>query len=137
MLYGDTTYISVGEPIMAKLMQHHVKYKEIHGYDEIVIMGYSEHRKLHNKLRREGRCKSPVELLHKVTKTAYARSPKGMQLRRAYKKEHRKTIRFWTALAPHVVLVEHLEIYNEGNVVVSSYFVGNHGKKLLVVDVKS
>ena len=45
------------------LIRHHVKYKEIHGYNEYRLMDKSDHMKLHSRLRVEGRCNiSPSEL---------------------------------------------------------------------------
>ena len=49
---------------------HHTKYMEIHGVDEIVFMSMSEHNKLHNRLRREGKCNIPPDMLYKVSRAA-------------------------------------------------------------------
>ena len=49
------------------LVRHHVKYKEIHGVDVVVLMEQSEHKKLHNRLRREGKCNIPVSELKKIS----------------------------------------------------------------------
>ena len=48
------------------LVEHHIKYKEIHGIDETVFMSRSEHDKLHRRLRRAGKCNIPVENLQKL-----------------------------------------------------------------------
>jgi len=53
-----------------KLIEHHIKYKEIHGVDETVWMTVSDHRKLHNRLRREGKCKIPIDELRGIAKKA-------------------------------------------------------------------
>ena len=37
---------------MSKLIEHHTKYKEIHGVDETVWITRSEHSKLHIRLRK-------------------------------------------------------------------------------------
>lgn len=31
-------------------VDHHVKYKEIHGVDEVIIMTHREHARLHNRV---------------------------------------------------------------------------------------
>lgn len=56
-----------------KIVHHHVKYKEIHGVDEIKLMTQGDHLRLHNRLRREGKCNIPVKELGKITKSAYIR----------------------------------------------------------------
>ena len=55
------------------LVHHHVKYKEIHGVDEVVLMEKGEHTRLHNRLRREGKCNILSEDLHKLSVSAYMR----------------------------------------------------------------
>jgi len=60
-----------------KLIHHHTKYKEIHGVDEVVLLTPSEHRKLHNKLRKEGKCNVPAQNLKKISKSANARRISG------------------------------------------------------------
>lgn len=55
------------------LVHHHVKYKEIHGVDEVVLMEKGEHTRLHIRLRREGKCNIPSEDLHKLSVSAYMR----------------------------------------------------------------
>ena len=49
------------------LVEHHVKYKELHGEDETVWMTHGEHKALHNKLRRNDICVIPVKDLRKIT----------------------------------------------------------------------
>ena len=57
-----------------KLVQHHVKYKEIHGEDIIKMLSYSEHKKLHIRLRKEGKCTIPVKELKKIVAKAHKRT---------------------------------------------------------------
>lgn len=74
--------------LMTKIVRHHIKYKEIHGEDVVIMMEWSEHQKLHYKLRREGKCKIPAETLHKfsqrannvVNATRYNRNHRGKYL---------------------------------------------------------
>lgn len=68
------------------LIQHHVKYKEIHGYDEIVWMTWSEHQKLHKRLRKEGKCNIPADELQKISTKAHKRTKKWDVYSKEYKK---------------------------------------------------
>ena len=49
---------------------HHTKYKEIHGVDEGYFMTASEHKKIHMRLRKEGKCNTPAEYLNKISSRA-------------------------------------------------------------------
>jgi hypothetical protein len=71
------------------MVHHHVKYKEIHGYDEVILMEKGEHDKLHKRLRKEGRCKISREDLHRISTLARQRSddykiynPRNARIRR-------------------------------------------------------
>jgi len=120
-----------------KMLQHHVKYEEIHGVDEIVLLTYREHKKLHNRLRREGKCNIPAEELDKIVCKAASRSPnkkehnkmyhssdKAKEYNSNYHKENEQIIGFHETLAPYIQLFENL-VYNKitGNVRWVSYFV--------------
>lgn len=78
---------SIGTPFiwggLMVLVHHHVKYKEIHGVDEVVLMEKSEHAKLHRRLRKEGRCSVDPKILRRVSHNAHER----LNLRRRYKTE--------------------------------------------------
>lgn len=52
---------------------HHIKYQEIHGVDEVIPMDPYEHRRLHARLRREGRCNVPEPVLGKISQRAHDR----------------------------------------------------------------
>jgi hypothetical protein len=56
------------------LIHHHIKYKEIHGIDEVVLMEKSEHAKLHARLRKEKKCNVPPEKLHAISMRARSRA---------------------------------------------------------------
>ncbi len=62
------------------LVQHHIKYLEIHGVDEIVWMEASEHKKLHKRLRADGKCEVPPAVLKKISVAARGRSEKGRNI---------------------------------------------------------
>ena len=54
-------------------VHHHIKYKEIHGVDEVVMMERSEHSKLHQRLRREHKCSIPPSTLKRISENACKR----------------------------------------------------------------
>lgn len=58
-----------------QIMKHHIKYKEIHGIDEVILMTRSEHSKLHNRLRKEGKCNISPDDLQKISCSASQRKP--------------------------------------------------------------
>ena len=74
------------------MVQHHIHYLEIHGYDEIVWMTKSEHTKLHRRLRREGNCNIPQKKLARISAKAESRSPEGKKYQRKYYQENREHI---------------------------------------------
>ena len=144
------------------LVEHHTKYKEIHGVDETVWLTDSEHKKLHKKLRREGGCKIPVDELRRISKSAYARTEKGKhvhklyrnsasgieakkkydrsdkqeQTRNKYYRYNVKTLTFSDAQCPNISLYEKI-IYNmkTGCVSFRSAFLGEHGYKMLTINI--
>lgn len=52
------------------LIFHHTKYKEIHGVDEGYLITVSEHKKIHMRLRKEGKCNVPPIDLLKISSRA-------------------------------------------------------------------
>jgi len=120
------------------LVEHHTKYKETHGVDETVWMSQSEHLKLHRRLRREGKCKTPVDELNKISQNARCRTKKGKADRNKRQRESyiRNRFHFWKNVAPKISLFEDLVYYPKtGTIGVFSYFEGNNGNKLLRVNI--
>lgn len=132
-----------------ELIEHHTKYKEIHGVDESLWMTHSEHRNLHNRLRREGKCNIDPEELKRISLMATGRTDK----RKKYMEEYTKTekfrgpkseyckanimrITFSDTLTLNVILREEIA-YNiaTNTLTVSSGFTGGHGKKLLIMEI--
>ena len=72
-----------------ELIEHHTKYKEIHGFDETAWMTVSEHRTLHSRLRKNGKCNIPVDELRKISKLAHSRTKKSIEARRKYRNSKR------------------------------------------------
>ena len=125
------------------LVQHHEKYEEIHGEDKIVMMEYGEHRKLHARLRKEGKCTIPAKELHKIAHAAYRRTKKGIAtVERINKRDgrhhraDRKTISFSENIDINISFIESIR-YNikTGSVSVLSSFKGCEGRKIIWVDI--
>lgn len=122
------------------LVQHHIKYEEIHGVDEVVMMTPSDHKKLHNRLRREGQCTVPPSELYKISTAAHRRTEKckqamqqyyeneenGPRIRRMVDEYRRKNVEemaFFERLDVGIYLKEHYRYNNAtGNVWVSTGF---------------
>ena len=129
---------------------HHTKYKEIHGEDETVVMDFGEHQKLHKRLRREGKCTISIDELGKISRKAGERLPSRKLTRRLNKqtpeyklgqKQYRKNaierIISDIAVGTNVLLREDImHNKNTKTISVSTFFRGNHGVKLLVVDLQ-
>lgn len=130
-----------------ELIEHHTKYREIHGVDEYLWMTPSEHRNLHNRLRKEGKCNVSPDELKKISTIAMRRTEKYKEQQLAFHKEEKyrqyyydyykkNTIRktFTNTLVPNVALREDI-IYNivTNTLTVSSMFRNYHGKKLLII----
>jgi len=122
-----------------KTVVHHVKYKEIHGVDETVLLTLSEHNKLHHRLRKSGKCTVPVKELSKISCAANERTCKRKNSKKMYNNSCVKNIQricFVETPGPHVQLREQIS-YNKknGKGYYSAWFSGNHGIKLPVIEV--
>lgn len=120
-----------------QMIQHHTKYLEIHGRDEIVWMEKEEHERLHRTLRKTGKCNIPIEELYIIATRAHQRTEKYRRAQKKYHKQHTHCIWFTATLQQNVQLFE-LIVYNSvtGNVYVSSEFHGNNGNRLLYIDIE-
>lgn len=76
------------EDIKSSIVEHHTKYKEIHGEDKSVFITKSEHSQLHRRLRKEGKCKISPEVLHKISHRAQGRTEKRKRYYKRYRKYH-------------------------------------------------
>lgn len=90
------------------LIEHHIKYKEIHGEDKTIFMPLSEHIRLHRRLRKEGKCKISPELLHEASSRACARTEKSRmrakeryQLKQSEKAKYARPPDFCLILLPY------------------------------------
>lgn len=132
------------------LVQHHTKYQELHGEDEVVMMEKGEHRRLHNRLRRENKCLVPPADLAKISaaarkrsdickahESAYYKSDKGKRTKKQYLIRNVQQFMFSERLAPHVRLFELFRYNNKtGNFTYRSTIEGQDGLKLPVKVVK-
>jgi len=131
------------------LVQHHVKYQEIHGVDEIVEMTQSEHRKLHCRLRKEGLCNIPAVDLNRIATAAHARTDKcvrrqniyqktdyAKKLHKEYLKQNLRRLVFTENMVPNVQFREDID-YNRksGTVSYCAYFKATGGRQLIYQDV--
>lgn len=131
------------------LVEHHVKYKELHGIDKTVWMEISEHIALHRRLRKEGKCNVPRDQLNKISKMAYLRTKKGknnqlkhrkcvhrINYNRKYKKENTHNFNFSEIVMPNVEINENWYYNTITNIlIISSGFRANHGKKIYFMEV--
>lgn len=110
---------------MATMVQHHTHYKEIDGYDEIVMMDKSEHSALHIRLRKEKKCNISTKELNKISINAHART------------SHKNTKRFHSVQGKNVLLVQSIE-YNplKNKISIYSYFRSYNGYKLPRIDIE-
>ncbi len=139
-----------------ELIQHHVKYLELHGEDKIVMITRSEHSKLHLRLRNEGKCQIPVDELQKISQTAnrrtdkhkekqrkymenynkeYIKSDHDKEVQKKYKKNYQK-IDFVDSYGKNTLVRERI-IYNHatGTITYSTGIEGTNGFKLPVINI--
>lgn len=131
---------------MVRLLEHHEEYLEIHGQDKTKWMTYGEHKRLHVRLRKEGKCNVPVNVLQKIASKACSRTNKCIQKKIKYRiinKQHEinystkymqnntQSIKFTTPMGLNVRLREIL-VYNfkTGNIVILSAFEANNKHNL-------
>jgi len=130
------------------LVEHHVKYREIHGIDETVWLIQSEHVKLHRNLRIERKCNIPANVLKKISQAAYKRTDKAKTSQAANKltdkakdtqKKYRKENIFEKMFTERIgINIDHRTViyYNNATKHMGIYcgFQGDH-KKLLYIDL--
>jgi hypothetical protein len=120
------------------LVQHHVKYKELDGIDEVVMMNKADHIALHRRLRKEKKCKLPPKKLHEISSAAYRRTPRGRAVKKRMYKKSRQIIEFYETVDSHISFVETI-IYNSntGNVRYRYRFRGRPRRDILFIDIPS
>lgn len=120
-----------------KLIEHHIHYKEIHGYDETVWLTDSEHKKLHYRLRREGKCTITVKELNKISKAACGRTKKCKKQCAEYSKKNRQWLTFdEQSIGINVRLLERIVFNRATNYVsYSARFHAREGLKLPIIEI--
>lgn len=71
---------TIDEKLDGKLVEHHAKYEEIHGEDKTIFISMSKHVRLHQKLRKEGKCNIPPKELARISANARRRTDKYIYL---------------------------------------------------------
>jgi hypothetical protein len=106
------------------LVNHHTKYKEIHGKDEIVLMEKGEHAALHYRLRKCGKCTVPVKQLFKISMTAQRREIKKKQTRFVFR----------TTMSKNIRLREDWILNDSGILCIAARFEPNHKAKIYTIN---
>jgi len=122
------------------MIKHHTHYQEIHGYDKIVLMPRGEHKALHHRLRKQGKCNVPVEKLRLISIAAKDRgrdnSLSYQKHMKQYSYKNIQAIVFSESMCPNVLFGEQIR-YNKitGSVYYIAAFRGMNGIKLPVHEV--
>lgn len=111
------------------MVEHHTHYKELHGYDETVWMERGDHIRLHNKLRRIGKCNIRANVLSKIAAKAHQRTEKCRKRDRLYKKTNMRTY-YLSKTVDKGIIIRIMIGHNSktGQINVYSGFKGNHRK---------
>ena len=125
------------------MVQHHRKYKELHGEDEVVMMDRGEHIRLHQRLRRSKKCLVPATELRAISNAAYLRTEKGKKNKRKNTQRRNRLLNniknhfeFLETIGINVRLRERVVVNpNTGSISYGSWFMSSNGKKLRVIDI--
>lgn len=130
------------------IVDHHTKYKEIHGVDKTIWMTRGEHKQLHILLRKEGKCNIPPDQLaiiardaesrtdkHKERTNRYYQTDRGKEINRKNQQNIKRKV-FSKTLDHNVTIREQIS-YNikTGTVTVSAGFAGGHGVKIPIIQI--
>lgn len=117
---------------MTQLIKHHVKYEELHGVDEVVLMTRSEHKKLHNKLRNEGKCNLLPNEIAKYSKAASGRDGTVKK----YSMKNIRSYKFTILMIPYINLRTAIR-YNVklDSLSISSWFEWSRPNKITFKDI--
>lgn len=117
-----------------QMVLHHTKYKEIHGVDETILMTKSEHLRLHRRLRKEGKCNIPPEILVRISDKAIKRTIPSKTYRKNYTNKYIFEFAFLETLYPNIQYYERIR-YNKklGTLTIRSGFAQFRGKRLYYI----
>lgn len=96
-----------------ELIEHHIHYKEIDGYDETIWMTRSNHKLLHNRLREEGKCNISAEEMRSMASSASSRTEKSKQYHREWYQENKERIKEEYEDKKDIILIKKKEYYEE------------------------
>ncbi len=114
------------------LINHHVKYKEIHGIDETEKVTRREHMILHGRPVVGMKSNNPIP--RKIAVAAGNRI--HMPAHNKIIHDKRNTIDFNDRIDKNIVLRETMIVNPSTNTITwSSRFIGDHGRKIIGVDI--
>jgi len=128
------------------MVEHHIKYKEIHGYDETIWITKSEHNKINHRILFPEVSK---EELKKISHMAQERTTKRRKYKRIYSKNNCEKYyennkekfkfpkKFFNLyMMPNVKYNESIGYNkNTNNILIHCGFQTYHGKKLFYIDI--
>jgi len=130
-----------------KLIHHHKSYEP----EEIVMVCWSCHQKLHKILRKSGVCttspqklrdksnasKNRLNLILEYQKTDIGKKSHNKATRKYHKVHNRQFFNFTETMSPNVRLTEDIIIYDQGRLVnVCSRFYADNNHKLYYINIK-
>ena len=117
------------------MVHHHVCYEEIHGYDLVILIPSSEHKLLHNRLRKEGKCNIPANELAKISRNSKHGIESSIKSQKKYNK-NLDSIDFYERLESQMGLHERIVYnYKTGNISITISFKNDSGLRLPIINL--
>ena len=117
------------------VIRHHEKYKEIHGYDKVIMLCMACHGRIHRGVRSTGACEVPPYLLQQYSRRAYNETIEKEKELKKYKSSFLKTIDFDEEMNG-INLIERITYdENMGNTRISSFFEKTFCKRIVFIDL--
>jgi len=129
-----------------RLFHHHKSYDP----EIIVMVCWSCHQKIHQRLRKDGLCTIPPDELNHISiysnnakklNSIRQKSERGIIISRKCNKKFREVhkqydFRFYETMIPNIRLLERVRILDEGEQIITwSGFLFGHGKTFPIVDI--
>src|SRR5659263_83137 len=96
---------------------HHEAYPTIHGIEIVKSKRMSEHVRLHQRLRREGKCNIPTAELRKISNKEYKKTKRYKNTQRdwnkdynKYRKDKTRHLEFRETIGERIELVEEITV---------------------------
>lgn len=120
-----------------------MRYTEIHGVDEIVMMEKGAHKRLHQRLRRESKCSVSATKLNAISKLAHQRTRKCKETTKKRMQKHNKClghkinrIQFTETIGKNIQLLEQIRVNpNTGSVCYTGCLHSINGMRLKYIDI--